>query len=269
MLLLAASEAGVTVEKAQIRSRKGELTDWVGVRMDSGRKVFEVRFDGHSVGLGPGSENWYGNGFLKITLGPTDVLASEGGLAVVASGPDKGVVRITWPANPDPVSAEFELRDGDNKLLVTLSLGAASSAAVKLTCYPSSFAGGYRPGKALRQRHAMTATRDIVLGEEHGVRTVLTEREPWVLFMDDHFDVAAGRGTGPCAALYFPHEVAQATALTQSYACYLNLRPKPGTGTLHVVLWEFDDLANAEAARFMKATELAPDGTSPIRPDER
>ena len=157
-----------------------------------------------------------------------------------------------------PAGALLELRNDDDKLLLTVKLPEAKTRAVQLVCYPSSFAGGYQQGKTIRKRHSFTATRDIALGEKHGVNMTLTEQEPWVLFTDDHFDVAHHRGAGPCAALYFPHEVSQATAATGNYACYFTLVPKPDVVALHIVLWDFTGVTNKDALDYMRSIELVP-----------
>jgi hypothetical protein len=149
------------------------------------------------------------------------------------------------------------LHDRDDKLLLTVTLPSGAGRLVRLQCYPSSMAGGYRPGRALRHRHSVTAVREIVLGDDDHARTTeLTAGEPWALFMDDHFDAAEQRGRGPCAALYLPHEVSEAVLLTGNYACRLDLRPLPETRTLHLALWEFPGLPNAEAVHYMRGIEL-------------
>ena len=168
------------------------------------------------------------------------------------------MVKVAWDMPDGLVEALLELRSGDDKLLLTVKFPEAKARAVQLLCYPSSFAGGYHQGKQIRKRHSFTATRDITLGEKHGVDATLTERDPWVLFADDHFDVAHNRGAGPCAALYFPHEVSRATAATGNYACYFTLVPKPDVAALHIVLWDFTGVTNADALEYMRSIELVP-----------
>ena len=250
--------ADVVVSQEQLRDRRGRLTDWTAVRMDSGRKVLGVRCNGKQVGLGPGSENWYGNGFLLTAVGGVKSSAHPATMSVVERGPEKGVVKVAWDMPGGLVAALLELRSGDDKLLLTVKLPEAKRRSVQLLCYPSSFAGGYRQGRTIRRRHSFTATRDSTLGEKHDLNTTLTEDEPWVLFADDHFDVAHSRGVGPCAALYFPHEVSNATAATGNYACYLTLVPKPDVAALHIVLWDFTGVTNADALEYMRAIELVP-----------
>ena len=248
----------VVVSQERLRNRRGKLTDWLGVRMDSGRKVFSVRCNGKHVGLGPGSENWYGSGFIVAMLGAAKSGACPVTMSLIEHGPERGVVKVTWDMPDGIVEALLELRSGDDKLLLTVKLPEGKWRAARLLCYPSSFAGGYRQGKAIRKRHSFAATRDITLGEKHGVNTTLADVEPWVLFADDHFDVAHNRGSGPCAALYFPHEVSKATAATGNYSCYLTLVPKPDVAALHIVLWDFTGVSNEDALEYMRSIELVP-----------
>ena len=256
--IAAAARADVSVSQEQVRDRRGKLTKWTAVQLDSGRKIFAIRSGGRHVGLGPGIENWYGNGFLVVDISGAKTDSRDAALTVVKRGPEVGSVNVTWHLPNGPVTALFELRDGDDKLLLTLKLPKATHRTVRFLCYPSSFAGGYTKGKAIRKRHGVTATREVVLGDKHGFNTPLTAAEPWALFMDDHFDVAHKRGAGPCAALYFPREVTKATASTSNYSCYLTLQPKPDVTELHVVLWDFTGMSNADAVQYMKGLSVSP-----------
>lgn len=258
LLLWTQARAEVVVSQEVVRDRRGRATGWTAVRLDSGRKVFTVRFDGKQAGLGPAFENWYGNGFFTLFVGSAKSSACHATLEVVGRGPDAGVVRIVWDMPDGQAEALFELRDGDDKLLLTLKLPRSRVRSVRFLCYPSAFAGGYQKGLAVRKRHTFTATQDVTLDGKHGVTTPLSDAEPWVLFADDHFDVAHKRGVGPCAALYFPHEVSKAAAVTSNYACYLNLVPKATVQELHVVLWDFAGMSNAAALEYVKALELVP-----------
>jgi len=257
-LLAGVCLADVVVSQETIRDKKGRPSGWTAVRMDSGRRLYEVRFSGRQVGLGPGTENWYGNGFLQITLDGTELATVDATLSILDRGPDVGRVRIAWPVTDRLVTADLELRDADDKLLATLDLPAVERRRVRLMCYPSSFGGGYRPGKDVRRRRTLTAAREIALGDEHAVRTDLTADEPWALFVDDHFDRAQGRGSGPCAALSLPHETEKVSVTTGNYACWFDVVPKPDVSQLHLVLWDLTGMSNAAATEFMKGIELTP-----------
>jgi len=255
--------ADVSVVEEPIRDKHRKLTGWSAVRMDSGRKIYEIRFDGHHLGLGPTYENWYGGGFLVIAADGVKSEDCDAVLTVLKRGPDAAVVSVTWNMPAGPAVVLLELRDSDDKLLLTVKPPKAAARRVQLLCYPSAFAGGYRKGKAIRRRRGITAARELRLNGELSVKADLEPAEPWVLFMDDYFDPAQKRGVGPCAALYFPREVSSAAAAVGNYSCYLFLEPAPGTAELHVVLWDFTGMANAQAARYMKALELVPAGETP------
>jgi len=253
-------QADVVVTHGPLLTGKGKLSGWRSIRLDSGRRVYELRTDGRDVGLGPTTENWYGNGFLRITVGKRKVSEYAGKVDLLETGPARACIAVTWPAPEGEVSATFELRDGDDKLLLTVTWPEGTVASVRLQCYPSSFAGGYAQGKAVRKRHTMTALQDVILGDRHAVDAPLSAKEVWALFLDDHFDVEEGRGSGPCGALYFPHEVQKAVARTTNYASYLGLQPVPGTTQLHIALWDFSGQTNGDALSFMRSVELAPVG---------
>lgn len=249
---------GVTVSEEPLRDRKGRETGWRAIRLDSGVRLYELRTNGRELGLGPNSDNWYGNGFLRITCDEASTTETDGSVRVLERGPAVAVAEATWQTSVGPVCARFALHDGDDKLLLTVTLPQAKSRRVRLVCYPSSFAGGYHQGKDVRQRRSVTALRQVVLGEKHSDAIDLGQDEPWVLFMDDHFDVAHSRGSGPCAALYFPHESARVAAITGNYACYLDLWPLPTMEVLHIVLWDLSGMTNADGVKLMKSIELTP-----------
>jgi len=247
--------ADVSVSQ-QPEKRRGKETGRTLVKLDSGTRIYELRFNGKQIGLGPKDANWYGNGFLHIGIDGKKSSESDGVLSVVKRGPKVGLVNVTWQSPGGPVTALFELRDRDDKLLVTLKLPDAKSRSIQLQCYPSSFAGGYRPGKDTRKRHTVTANREVVLGNRNNEDIMLTREEPWALFADDHFDFALKRGIGPCAALYYPHETKSAKARTSNYASYLILQPLEDVKEVHLVLWDFEGISNAKAIEYMKALEL-------------
>ena len=260
--MAAFADVGVTTER--VKDRKGKPTTWTAVSLDSGRTVCQIRFNGKQVGLGPNQANWYHNGFLAVTIGKTKTTESEGSMEVVERGPDRGIVRVRWPTGPGSVTAHFELRDGDDKLLLTIGLPKEENRHVELLCYPSSYAGGYHKGKEIRKRHALTAKSGTDLANgDHSNSLPLGLDAPWALFMDDHFDVAKreDKRLGPCAVLCNPNETKTATIRVTNYACYLRLWPKPDVDAVHLVLWDFQGMSNGASIDYMKSIEVDYEGT--------
>ena len=123
--------ADVSVSQ-QPEKRRGKETGRTLVKLDSGTRIYELRFNGKQIGLGPKDANWYGNGFLHIGIDGKKSSESEGVLSVVKLGPKVGLVNVTWQSPGGPVTALFELRDRDDKLLVTLKLPDAKSRGIQL-----------------------------------------------------------------------------------------------------------------------------------------
>ena len=90
LAFLPCAHADVVVSQERVRDRRGKLTEWTAVRMDSGRKVFTVRCNGKQVGLGPGTENWYGSGFILVAVGGAKSSDGPATTGVVERGPERG-----------------------------------------------------------------------------------------------------------------------------------------------------------------------------------
>lgn len=264
VLLLGAGVASAAVKvKVYEGSRKigtGTQTHTV-VSLDSGKTVFTVGRFGSSVGIGPNGANWYSQDCFTITVDKQRSTKVPCELKAVKSGPDAGIVEAVWSFEAGPVKATFELRDGDGKLLVTVQFPKAKSRGLSLRCYPSTFAGGWKQGMKLRQRRGVTAVREMAMGSTVKGKGALSPEETWVLFQDDHFDVAKTKkkAEGPCAVLYNPQEAAKAWASVDNYACYFSLTPKADVDAVHLMVWDFQGLTNAEALDYMKKLKVTPE----------
>ena len=238
------------------------------VRMSTGSTEFLLWFRGQvdpatnrwasSVGMGrPSKANWYQNAFYCVVVDgvPSYECSAELG---EATGGERGRVTATWKHPKARIVTSFALLDGDDKLLVETKLEPQAEIGtyqVKLTCYPSSMAGGHAPGLATRDREAVTPTRLLertATPDNTGqVTAELTKEEPWILFYDNYYDVAHNRGEGPCAAAYSARQTKKATASVQNYPCQLTLTYPSAVTTSHLVVWDLNGMTNAAAKEYM------------------
>lgn len=212
-----------------------------------------------SIGMGkPSKANWYGNSFYSMRIDGKDSNQCPTELGEVAGG-EKGSVTLVWRHPSARIAATFTLLDADDKLLVETKIEPRSTFKtyqVKLTCYPSSMAGGFTAGLATRDREGLSAKRALVRGnraENRGyVNVTLAKDEPWVLFFDKHYDRALNRGEGPCAAAYSVKEATKALASVQNYSCHLTLTYPSSVTASHVILWDFKGMTNETAKGYVE-----------------
>ena len=265
-VFLSSARADVTVRQWTKPGEEVPPKAWQSISMKSGAKSFMVRLKDGAVGLGPKMENWYGGGFLLITCGESREATSPARMALVRAEPEVAEVHVTWQMKDGPVVARFVFRDGEDKLWLTVKMPKAEKRSVRLRCYPSSFAGGWKQGEKIRKRHTVTAKQDLIIGEKRRFKVTHGPDEPWVLSMDDHFDVAQKRGVGPCAALFFREELSKAQSDIGHYSVDLTLTPKPDVEEIHIVLWDFIGVTNADAVTYMKSPGITPERLAAARP---
>ncbi len=214
-----------------------------------------------SVGMPkPGRANWHTNGFYSVIINGEAAQDYKAAVEDVSGG-EKGMVKISWDHPDAVVRAEFTLLDGDDKLIITTNVEPKRRIPgyeVRLLAYPSSLAGGYDRGLAVRDREGLTAKRVLEREEREDntglINTDLEKDEPWVLFYDNHFDVAQTRGEGPCAALFSPEEVTAARVSVHTYHCRLMLNYPAADSPVssHIAVWDFHGMTNHEAKEYMK-----------------
>lgn len=256
-LLVSSAPGAMKASKKTYETKAGPTTIVV---MDSGAKRYDVKYSARGVGLGPQAANWYGgDGFLEIFVDKAVASKTPAKVELAKQGPDSVIAEITWEFEQGPATARFELKDGDDKLFVTFTLSKTGKRVVRLRCYPSDFAGGWKQGELIRRRHVVTPTLDRAIYDEATkkqghLKRALAPEEKWVLFMDDHFDVAktAKKTNGPCAIFLDPAECQSASIIVGHYSSEVYLTPKPNATTVKCVLWDFTGKTNAEAIETMK-----------------
>ncbi|MBN1446194.1 MAG: hypothetical protein JW957_08850 [Candidatus Omnitrophica bacterium] len=247
----------------KMRSSKLSLVFWCPGKSDAATGAWRG-----TIGMAsPSRTNWDLNSFYNVIInGKT---ASGYPMTVdEAAGGEKGTLKISWHHPDALVTTEFNLLDGDDKLILTTTVlpkVKIPGYEVTLTAYPSSWAGGGEPGAAIRKREGLTAVRVLERTEKEdnrgSVTATLEKNEPWVLFYDKYFDVAENRGDGPCAALFSTKEASAASANVGNYACQLKIsypaEDKPVSS--HMLIWDFKGMTNQAAIEYMKALEIQGD----------
>jgi len=232
-----------------IRYAGREAEDQEGVR----------RFCGN-FGWVPPNCNWYHDGFFRVTLNEDQGLRYRFRLLETESGAE-GRARFVAEMPDARVVVAFSLLPGDDKLRLDLELQPnvgkeIESASVFFGCYPSDFAVHH---PQTRRRAMLTSKRKLLNPGPKGAPSgaTLTAEEPWVLFYDRHYDVAYGRGHGPCALAY---DVSRCTATARcgSYHCVVGANLRPGVRRISFVLWDLSGVGNADAIEYMKSLEISP-----------
>jgi len=210
----------------------------------------------------PSKANWYTNSFYNVRISGKNGSDYKTVIEEVKGGEDKGVVKINWHHPDALVTVKFILLDGDDKLLAETKIQPKTDIKgyqIYLVCYPSSMAGGWKPGLKIRDREALTNKRIIKRPKKEdnkGYISVMLEKdEPWVLFYDKYFDVANNRGEGPCAVLYSPKEVNKVKLTVENYSCEIFL-DYPASTISHLMLWDFHGMTNQAAAEYMRNLEI-------------
>jgi hypothetical protein len=250
--LAVSSPGAVQVTEQKFDTKTGPVTV-VTVKNDV--KTWTLRFDGAGVGFGPNSVNWYtGPDAEEVWVGKAQGSKSSPAFAVTARGPEAGGAEMSWAFPEGAARLRFELRDQEDALRITLEGPKSVARVLRLRCYPSSFAGGWKDGAEVRERRLITPTMDQKIEKGMAMKKDLTAGDTWVLYLDDHFDVAktGNKAEGPCA-LAFDASTFEAGQVTGSgYNYDTTLSTKAGSERLRVAIWDFQGLTNAEAQERVK-----------------
>jgi len=223
-------------------------------RAKNGAKEFVGTF-----GWVPPNCNWYHDGFFFLTLNGKKSLNYRFRLLETRAG-ERGSAKFVGDLPDARATVEFSLLPSDDKLLLHLRLQprggrVVKSATVFFGCYPADFAV-HRP--KTRRRAMLTSTREMRPDRGDGsARSDLTEREPWVLFYDRYYDVAEGRGSGPCALAYDVSRTS-VNAACGSYRCTATATLKPGVTETSFVLWDLSGMTNADAVDYLSSLAITP-----------
>jgi hypothetical protein len=219
-----------------------------------GKKAFVGSF-----GWVPPVTNWYHDGFFNVTWeGRKSIHYRFRYLGTESGG--RGAARFTAEMPAGRLFVDFALLPNDDKLLMHLTFeplqDAPMKASVFLACYPASYALN-EPEK--RRRVVLTSKQEFLNPGPKDSKSVgsLSDAEPWLLFYDRHFDIAAGRGSGPCALAYDSSRV-KVFARCGNYQAHAIATLVPGVRETSFVLWDFAGITNADAVQYMKNLEIEP-----------
>jgi len=197
----------------------------------------------------PTSANWYGGGFLALTVDGKDLGLTRPSLRVVARG-DRGMIEMLFAAAPTPVRLRFLLEPGTDYIACEIAATAPlKSLSLRLNCYPSFFtAWNKRDG----WRQVVTPTMTVEQGKEQDLDPA---KDAWLLYQDTVFDAAKNpkESAGPCGALILPEQIAAMRAYVSSYPVVTTVTCKPGLTSYRLAFWDFDKQPNAQALEHLKA----------------
>lgn len=211
-----------------------------------------VRDEGFIGMPGPNVANWYHTGFYHIEVNGKELGSHPlTDMRVTESG-GRGAFHMVWDT-PDYVARlQFLLEPGSDHLLSLLGWEpkpgrTVGPVKVRFTCYPSFFTAarnrqGDRTLTTPRTRVHETATAELVPGDD-----------TYLLYSDSVFDVAKGEGSGPCAMLFLPEQIASGRVQVAGYPVQTMLEPVPDTRQLRFAFWDLTGKTNAEAQAHMDA----------------
>lgn len=245
------TEPGLVSREQSARFSSGTLPYSISyrVRIDKNRDSI-VPSEGYIGMPQPTSCNWYGGGFLTVTLNGQDIGMTPVSSVLVAQTGSRAILDLVWHHTIATVRVRFVGLPGRDGLYCEISLDPKQeikSLAVGLRCYPSFFTSWYKRDGA---RRIQTPTATIRQGEQ----AKLPARDHWwALYSDDVFDVAKGEGEGPCAMMYLPGQPSEVTYAPGSYAVDTTLVYPPSTRQLRLAFWDLKGATNAEALARMQA----------------
>ncbi|MBU0608297.1 MAG: hypothetical protein KKI08_10430 [Armatimonadetes bacterium] len=207
----------------------------------------------------PGSDNWYGGGFLDVvangkSLGNTRPLPPR----TVEQG-DRGLIEILFPTQPTPVRLRFLLEPDTDYLVCEIAANAPlKSLSLNLRCFPSYFTSW---NKKDGWRQVISASGML---EQGGDATLQAATDNWFFYQDRVFDFATNAdSSGPCAVLMLPEQAQSARVVVSSYPVSTGVTCKPDLTSVRLAFWDFRKQPNAAALEHLKA--IAPQVAERLR----
>ncbi len=198
-------------------------------------------------GLGlskPTGSNWYGGGCLDVLVNGEGLGPYRPAIRRLEFKNGAVAVEAVWQVPWGRVTLRFVQLPGEDKCFVRGELDCPNvqSLALRLRCYPAGFIKG-------RSRVAQTqsARQD---GPGH---LLLHPFDSWVWYGDTEHDRARDPKSSGCCALMFPRtEVHGGSVRVGNYSTDTALNLRPNLQVFHLLLWEFPQMANAEAVAYMQ-----------------
>jgi hypothetical protein len=221
----------------------------------------------------PAQANWSScDSFFDLLIDGVSVCMNKAEISGFGSGRENGGFKIKWDSPKAIVTVCFTAESLRNWLLVQVSVRAKTpikTFIVYLRCYPNSYAGDWKMGRKLRERHIVTAKGNYIANNHETQNIVLTNAEPWIVYYDAAFDLGENRilpngkkciGHGPCAMAYMPEETTKAIIKLGNYAIDTKLFYLGDKRDIHLMLWDFGLGAsakkNSEAIKYFKNLKI-------------
>jgi hypothetical protein len=190
----------------------------------------------------PLDANWYGGGFFDLKLNGQTVGTRMAHVFAGRATGDRGYVDYVFDTAEAVVRVRFVGLAGGDCLYAQVLLEPKvelTSVSADLRCYPAGFING-------PTRRALTPTREL----PNGPRLTLAAEEYWLNYHD------SSRTENPCAALWVPEQVQEATVSVGVYSIDTTLQLKPALRDLRFIFFDHTGQSNAEAQAGLK--ERAP-----------
>ncbi len=209
------------------------------------KKPQEVLWAEGYLGMpGPTSCNWYGGGFLFLSLNGKDVGRTPVHSVRAVETTGRGILDLVWRHELADVRVRLLGLQDQPCLLCEVAIErrpGMRSAELDLRCYPSFFTAWHKRTGARRVQ-----TPSLVVSEGE-TRELPVAENWWALYYDEVFDVAKGEGEGPCVMLVLPDDVARLTYAPGGYVVSTRLTCAPETQRVRLAFWDFKGQTNADA----------------------
>ncbi len=201
----------------------------------------------------PNDANWYSGGFFDLKLNGQSIGSTMAQTFVGRSTGDRGYVDYVFDAPQAVVRLRFVALAGDDCLHTQLLIEPKvelTQVSVNLRCYPSGFVNK----SAGAERHALTATRDLKVGERLSPDV---GTEYWVNFYDAVYDAGvvtpSATGRGSCSVLWVPPQMKEASMNVGDYGSESVLQLDPSLRDFRFVFFDHTGVSNADAQAALRA----------------
>lgn len=201
----------------------------------------------------PNDANWYSGGFFDLKLNGQSIGSTMAQTFVGRSTADRGYVDYVFDAPQAVVRLRFVALAGDDCLHAQLLLEPKvelTQASVTLRCYPSGFVSR----SAGAERHALTAARDVKVGERL-IPDPATEY--WINYYDAVYDTGvvtpSATGRGSCSVLWIPSRLRDASLTMGDYGSESVLQLDPSLRDFRFVFFDHTGVSNADAQAGMRS----------------
>ncbi len=243
-------QAGVALKNRTISLNTGAITYGLSVLTGAtadGKSVAPV--EGYLGMPQPTSENWYGGGFLAISVNGRDIGADPlKGVHIIETG-ERGACDVIWDGPDAAVRVRFLALPADDRLFCEIGLEPKTeirSVALRTSCYPSFFTSWHK-----QKGHRVVESPASKV--EEGTKFSLDPQKDWALvFYDTVFDFAAGRGAGPCGLLFLPEQIASGRITVGDYAVPGDFVVHPQVRNIRLIFWDFKGKSNKDVLAHVK-----------------